>query len=63
MSILTGTHEANYFGIPATGNKIEFASVITCRIEDGKIVEEKELTGTLSLMQQLGMELKPKEAK
>ena len=62
-SILTGTHEGEHFGIPPTGNKIEFTSIITCRIEDGKIVEEKELTDTLTFMQQLGMELKPKEAK
>ncbi len=32
------------------------------RIENGKIVEEKEEVERLSVMMQLGMELKPKEA-
>jgi len=58
-----GTHEADYLGIPTTGNKIEFGSIIVCRIENGKIVEEREFADMLSFMQQLGMELKPKEAK
>jgi len=31
------------------------------RIENGKIVEDKEEFDSLGLMQQLGMELKPKE--
>lgn len=62
-AILTGTHEGEFRGIQPTGNKIEFTTIVTFRIEDGKIVEEKELTDTLTFMQQLGMELKPKEAK
>ncbi|MGB2764781.1 MAG: hypothetical protein WBC20_10255 [Candidatus Aminicenantaceae bacterium] len=36
--------------------------VVLCRIKNGKIAEEREFAVTLSLMQQLGMELKPKEA-
>jgi predicted ester cyclase len=31
------------------------------RIENGKIVEDKEEIDRLGMMQQLGMELKPKE--
>jgi len=31
------------------------------RIENGKIVEDKEEVDQLGFMQQLGMELKPKE--
>ena len=49
-------------GIAPTGNRIEVSSIIMAKIRDGKIVEEREEYDTLPLMQQLGMELKPKEA-
>jgi steroid delta-isomerase-like uncharacterized protein len=58
---VTGTHEGEYYGIPATGNKIEFGVIDIYHIKEGKIVETREEVDTLSLMQQLGFELKPKE--
>jgi len=60
-NIVTGTHEGEFAGIPATGNKIEVSSILILRLENGKIVEEREEADMLGLMQQLGMELKPKE--
>jgi len=60
--IFRGTHEGEFQGIPATGNKIEFSGVMITRIENGKIVEDKEEFEQLGMMMQLGMELKPKEA-
>ena len=57
-----GTHEGEFQGIPATGNKVEMSGVMITRIENGKIVEDKEEYDGLGFMQQLGMELKPKEA-
>jgi steroid delta-isomerase-like uncharacterized protein len=59
--IVRGTHEGEYQGIPATGNKIEVSGIMMTRIENGKIVEDKEELDALGLMMQLGMELKPKE--
>ena len=59
--IFRGTHEGEFQGIPATGNKIEFSGVMITRIENGKIVEDKEEADQLGMMMQLGMELKPKE--
>ncbi len=56
-----GTHEGEFMGIPATGNKYETSGISIRRIENGKIVEEREEFDVLGLMQQLGMELKPKE--
>jgi len=56
------THEGEFQGIPATGNKVEFGVIVIYRIEDGKIIEMREEGDMLGLMQQLGMELKPKEA-
>ncbi len=60
--IVRGTHEGEFEGIPATGNKIESSGIVMTRIENGKIVEDKEEIDLLGLMMQLGMELKPKEA-
>ncbi len=60
--ILRGTHEGEYMGIPRTGNKFESSGISIIRIENGKIVEEREEYDSLDEMQQLGMELKPKEA-
>jgi steroid delta-isomerase-like uncharacterized protein len=61
-NIIRGTHKGTFQGIPATGNKVEFSLMIMCRIRDGKVVEEREDYDTLTIMQQLGFELKPKEA-
>ena len=61
LFIFRGTHEGEFEGIPATGNKVEFSGVMISRIENGKIVEDKEEINQLGKMIQLGMELKPKE--
>jgi len=59
--IQRGTHEGEYMGIPATGNKIESSGILIARIENGKVVEQREEFDMMGFMQQLGMELKPKE--
>jgi len=59
----TGTHEGEYYGIPASGNKIEFGVIDIYHIKEGKIVEIREEIDSLGLMMKLGMELKPKEQK
>jgi steroid delta-isomerase-like uncharacterized protein len=61
-NVFRGTHTNTYQGIPPTGIKVELCSINILRIRDGKIVEEREDTDMLGFMQQLGMELKPKEA-
>jgi predicted ester cyclase len=58
---MSGTHEGEYQGLPATGNKIETSAIFITRIENGMIVEDKEEDNALGMMMQLGMELKPKE--
>ena len=60
--VVRGTHEGEFMGIPATGNKIEVSGIIISRIEDGKFVEEWDEMDSMGMMMQLGMELKPKEA-
>lgn len=60
---VSGTHQGEFLGIQATGNKVEFNGFDMLRIQNGKIVEEREETDMLGLYQQLGMELKPTAAK
>ena len=62
-TIATATHQGEFQGIPASGNKTEASSILIWILKNGKIVEEREEFNSLGLMQQLGMELKPKEVK
>ena len=57
---VTGTHEGDYHGIPAT-NKIKFSVILILQFKDGKCIETRDEGDYLGFMQQLGMELKPKE--
>jgi len=59
----TGTHKGAFMCIPATGNRFEISGMNLCRFKNGKIIEEREELNMLGFMQQLGMELKPKEVK
>lgn len=59
----TGTHDGEYRGIPATGNKIRLSIISIFQFEDGKWIETREEEDSMSLMRQFGMELKPKEEK
>jgi steroid delta-isomerase-like uncharacterized protein len=61
--IMRGTHQGEWAGIPATGNKFEMSGIGILRIENGKVVELREEPDRLGRMMQLGMELKPKEVK
>jgi steroid delta-isomerase-like uncharacterized protein len=60
-TIFTGTHEGEYRGIRATGNKIRLSIISIFQFKDGKWIETREEENILDFMQQLGMELKPKE--
>jgi len=56
------THAGDYEGIPPTGNKISVDCQHMLRLADGKVAEVWLIEDNLGMMQQLGMELKPKEA-
>jgi len=56
-----GTHKGEIMGVPPSGKEIVYSVIDICRFENGKIVEEWVEFDSLGLMQQLGMELKPKE--
>ena len=50
----TGTHGGDLFGLPPTQKRISVRQIAIYRIEDGKVVEEWEVSDQLGLMQQLG---------
>jgi len=60
---VTGTHKGEYQGLLPTGNTFEAGGIWMGRLKNGKIIEAREEFDVLGWMQQLGMELKPKEAK
>lgn len=59
---MTGTHQGEFMGIPATGKRIEVGLIDIVRIADGRIAEHWGLTDSLALMQQLGAVSEPDQA-
>ena len=59
--IFSGTHTGDSAGFPATGKKFKMRAFMIIHVENGKIVEDWGGRDLLSLYQQLGFELKPKE--
>lgn len=49
---ITGTHEGNFYGIPATGKEIEIDSVVIFRLEGGQITEGWFMADEVSLLRQ-----------
>jgi steroid delta-isomerase-like uncharacterized protein len=56
-----GTYKGKYYGNPPSGTPIEIDAVQIWKIQDGKMVEAWIMEDQLTMSQQLGMELKPKE--
>ena len=52
---IRGTHTGPLLGLPATGRAVEFKDVTICGVNNGKIVEQRDLTDYLSLYAQLGL--------
>jgi steroid delta-isomerase-like uncharacterized protein len=51
----SGTHQGEYYGIPATGKPVNWTSTVAFRIADGKIREAWLNYDQFGLMQQLGI--------
>ncbi len=60
--LIQATHKGELMEIPATGKKVKFYQISIFQVADGKIKESWRLTDSLGMMQQLGMELRLKEA-
>src|SRR5215207_544079 len=57
-----GMHRGELQGIPPTGKRVEVPGSVFYRIAGGKIVEFRGRLDMMSLMQQLGALIKPKQA-
>jgi len=58
-SRVSGTHQGEFIGIPASGNhvELEYANVSRCD-KHGRIVQDRDDVDSLALMQQLGADPK-----
>jgi len=61
--VMNGIHQGEFLGIPPTGNKFKGSGILIFRIKNGKVVEMWEEFDGMGLLEQLGMELRPKELK
>jgi steroid delta-isomerase-like uncharacterized protein len=52
---ISGTHQGDLFGIPATGKRVHMAGIDFVRVVDGKMVEHWLSADQLGLLQQLGV--------
>jgi len=60
---VSGTHQGEFFGIPGTGNRIEFTGINIDRFdESGKLVEEWPEYDLLGAMRQMGAIPAPQQA-
>jgi predicted ester cyclase len=51
---ISGTHDGDLMGTPATGNPVAFTGITISRCEGGRIVEEWEITDAVGLLRQVG---------
>ena len=51
---MRGTHDGTFFGVPATGRRIEVRAMNFYRLADGRFVEEYGQPDQLGLLQQIG---------
>ena len=51
----SGTHRGEFFGRPATGDRIEWMAIHIYTIRDGKVLEDAYMRDELAIMQQLGV--------
>jgi len=50
----TGTHQREFFGVPATGRPVQVWGIVIDRLEEGRIRDTRIIMDTLGLMMQLG---------
>ena len=50
-----GTHDGEFFGIPASGKKVDISGTTLVKMKDGKIVQEQDFMDNFAFYQQLGL--------
>ena len=56
----TGTHQAEFLGVPATGRPVKVWGMVIDRLEAGRIKDTRIIMDTLGLMVQFGVFRPPK---
>jgi steroid delta-isomerase-like uncharacterized protein len=51
---VTGTHQGEYMGLPATGRAVTYNEIFVCRFRDARIAETWGVVDVLTQMRQLG---------
>ena len=50
-----GTHDGDFFGVPATGKSVDISGTTLIKMKDGKIAAEQDYMDFLSFYTQLGL--------
>jgi len=58
---VSGTHGGEFFGVPATGRKVDVVFALVMTLSDGRIVEERRILDFTGVLVQVGV-LKTKPA-
>lgn len=53
--VFRGTHEGDFMGIPATGNRVSMEAIHIYRFSEGKLAEHWVARDDLGMMRQLGV--------
>ena len=59
---ITGTHKAEFLGVPGTNKKVSISGITINQIADGKIIESTAAWDSLSVLKQFGVALGKPEA-
>jgi predicted ester cyclase len=51
---VSGTHRADFAGVPAMGRSVSVWLLVISRVAGGKVAEEWQLVDTLGMLQQIG---------
>lgn len=54
-----GTHTGEFFGIPATGKRVNINGTTLVKMKEGKITEEQDFMDNMIFLQQLGLQSSP----
>jgi len=55
QAVMTGTHQGEISGIPATGKKVSVSMFDRVKVKEGKVVEHWGITNDLAMLTQLGV--------
>ena len=56
---VSGTHQGDFMGIPATGKRMEIPVIDVFRVVNGKCTDHWSVSDQMSMMQQLGLVATP----